>query len=310
MIATIKSELERTKEQKAASVKKEEDAKNSLAKVNEIAYQELYELTLRKFWKRLKGLSERMHPSKAYPNLLVVDFIDPTKYEKSWENRVQVWRPNLKLMNSVSSDSAADDSAGGKKSREENLKPCIRVLCEHEEGWHLAPSCILIDDIKKSYMSYLGRLVKILNDDILASELTLFSCESGKMLMSDLSDGGPAEFEDSYKSLKEDYIREVEENRVIILEALNSNEPINSSFQSKTSGSNVDLRESKKLNRIGLRRCELKTGRILWLCSNHIDKMSARILNDDFDSQQVEQDDQYRTKMLEDVDSINISLLI
>ena len=34
---------------------------------------------------------------------------------------------------------------------------------------------------------------------------------------------------------------------------------------------------------VDLQRCELKNGKILWLCQNHIDKCSARVLMDSVD---------------------------
>jgi hypothetical protein len=41
-------------------------------------------------------------------------------------------------------------------------------------------------------------------------------------------------------------------------------------------------RDENAYNRLGVERCELKNGKILWLCKNHIKETQASILSNNY----------------------------
>lgn len=85
-LALEKSRAERKqKEEKAALANSGDGSSGSLASTDKIAedtntaYQELFELTQRRFLKQLVQFCEKMDTAKHYPRLLCIDFVERAK---------------------------------------------------------------------------------------------------------------------------------------------------------------------------------------------------------------------------------------
>lgn len=89
LLEHVKSALEKSKarqqqqqQQTAAAADRSEniDAQKNVDNTN-TAYQELYELTQRKFLKQLVQISDKMYTSRPCPRLFCIDFIESTKIQ-------------------------------------------------------------------------------------------------------------------------------------------------------------------------------------------------------------------------------------
>jgi hypothetical protein len=99
LLSYVKIELEKINEKK----KQSQTTSNQKSKVDEdkkaidnnnTAYQELYELTQRKFLKQLAQFCEKMETSKPYPKLFCIDFLDESKlqvYNRTQNKIIEYW---------------------------------------------------------------------------------------------------------------------------------------------------------------------------------------------------------------------------
>lgn len=290
ILKLVKDELEANKLKKA-NVQKDEspNMKDEQAINTNSAYQEIYELTQRKFLKQLTKYCDKMQTSKEYPRLLCIDQISVSKLEeiKSKNNNKNM---NLKRRWSISERVNHNLVVKQKTQEDDEILTCVRVLCEHEEGWHPSESLIILPEIIPEYCAYLARIMKIIKTGNLASDLPIFLTSNGEKLISDIENKALSEnqkISESYISLRNFFINKCENKHAIV---------------------SVDIDDDKDTD---LQRCELKNGKILWLCNKHIAETNARILNDanKISTQFTYLMDSYNEKLLQDINKIQIDLI-
>ena len=170
MLNLVQIELKKVEEKKSLNSKKSEIKQNLItqnerlqADQNTAAFQELYELTQRKFLKQLTRFAEQQQMPKKYPKLFCIDLIE----KKHVENLIK---------NSVDSNEDGDEDTVQANEDDQELTDkesqavdnghleyqlCVKPMCEFEEGWHLAQSFVLITELKTEWCSYLGILFLI-----------------------------------------------------------------------------------------------------------------------------------------------------
>ena len=265
----------KAKKQKDALLNKKE---SEVAENGNVAFQELYELTQRKFLKQLSFYCDSMVTNRPYPRLFCIDFVDRQKlrffdkasYKKSAED--SNYRPSSgKRETSQQEENSSKEENIGSNSVNE-MSQCIRPICEFEEGWHLSDTFVhLLNQhrVESKFNAYLARVLNIIKSGNLANELFIFQTEHGQKLLKKIessmaaslnqsgSDSSAASsLEYSYKELRAYYIKELEQGRVY------------SSLE----------KEQKTI--LDLKRCEMKNGKTVWLCQKHLEMTSARELSE------------------------------
>jgi hypothetical protein len=239
MLELVNKELEIRKKASSSTTKKE-DKVNVVEQADGLnsAYQELYELTQRKFLQQISKYCQKMSESKEYPRLFCVDLMAAVQLP-----------PNSEV--------------------NKEMIPCVRVMCEHEEGWHLSESFVALfsetNPLLKELASspYLARMMTIIKNGPLCNEMQIFLSEQGQSLLREIekkaaqqsvTDGADESVAESYISLRKSFIKMCEEEKKPPQAAVGSLE--------------------------ALQRCELKNGKILWLCKSHVESTKAPILTD------------------------------
>ncbi len=231
-----------------------------MADSHHAAFQELYELTQRRFLKQIIQYSEKMASTpKPVPRLFCVDYV----YQR------------------------------------EKLALCIRPMCEFDEGWHVTESYLPLENktLIGSYSAYLARLINILKNGNQASHQLIFSTSDGQKLVQQIEsrvkvvDEGSTEHDSifsSYEELRRKFATDYMNNKLC-----STNESINGLHNS-------------------LKRCELKSGKTLWLCAEHMRVTNARALAyDDSKANLADEFDRLTLNMLEflrskEIEEINI----
>ena len=204
-----------------------------------------------------------------------------------------------------------------RKQEEDNMVPCVRPMCEFEEGWHLARSFLSAEDLLtpggSQYSSYLARIMNILRNGNLSTELMIFISEKGNKILDDLE--GHAKLSDtdmseSYSALRKRFISEFEKNNVIpfsnrahVLQDPKAKEKANLEVKTET----PRAVKRGKCDIFGLQRCEMKNGKVLWLCDQHAQASGGKILDDLAES--VAANYEESNKMLENVDNVDVTML-
>lgn len=300
LLKLIKDELEKVKaNKKNVPVKEVEDENSS------VAYQELYELTQRKFLKQISSFSEAMTLKRQCPRLFCLDLVEKTKLVELVKVKKAIMRnkytsadntdPNIP---STIPDDIVDASSVG---RNKSLSFCVRPLCEHEEGWHASETFFVINS-PDSFASYLARIMNILKSgNTIASDLPVYQTESGQLVLEDLeklmskasmenADSGHNNqqlLEAAYKNLRTVYSKEMAMDRIFA----NSN----------------SIHSAIELN-MDLKRCELKNGKQLWLCKKHFEETQAKELFDNESGSDLSES-RINKKFIEDIDNIQIDLI-
>jgi hypothetical protein len=233
LLKLVKEELEKVNARKKAN---KSDAKADEQEVdnNNNAFKELYELTQRKFLKQITQFSEKMSTPKPYPVLFCVDFI-----------------------------------GFGEEDTKNDLVPCIKPMCEYEEGWHMAESYIKLADMNINFCAYLTRVMSLIKNGSLSTTLQIFLCEQGQKLLDEIeknSNSSNIEIRESYIALRKHFVNE--------------------------------HTKSTDLN-----RCELKNGKTMWLCEKHATLTNAKIITDDLKTIVTNNSDRLQTKLLENIHS-------
>jgi hypothetical protein len=230
----VKVELE-----KINAKKQIEEAKNKGKQVidnRNVAYQELCELTKRKFLKQLNILCESHSTNMPFPRLFCLDLVPKSKLLNE-NNTIENDRPEL--------------------------VECVRTMCEHDEGWHVSETFFTLEtnEAKTSLSSYFARIMSIIKNSPLRNELLIFQKEAGKNFLAEMESKAKMRDNDlasSYKLLREMYINEYQSGKI----------------------SNVtQSADNYEVNDMDLKRCELKNGKILWLCEKHIKETNGRELS-------------------------------
>ncbi|CAF0816500.1 unnamed protein product [Brachionus calyciflorus] len=246
-------------------VKRENEIDKREADSNNSAFQELYELTQRRFLKQINKLINQNF--KNYPSLFCIDFIESKKLPKD-ENKI-----NNKMIFKIKQD-----------DQEIELYTCIRPLCEHEEGWHLSNLVLVLPELLPEYCGYLLRIMNIIKNGPLSNDLQIFLLDSGHRLLADIEKKSSLSLNigESYLQLRKFYIEEYESKNVVLLDG-------------------KDIKHD-------LNKCELKNGKILWLCKNHVESTNAKLI-DDNTTNESSTHDPLANQILEDIKTIDISIV-
>jgi hypothetical protein len=196
-----------------------------------------------------------MSTNRAYPRVF---FIDLNIEQKRWKLIVNTHKKHKTLKSVVE---ALDE-----------IEVCLKPMCEHEENWHFSKTGIILKQSflnVKSVTVYLARIENILMNGRMANEIILLRTIQGQNLVREIKRVAIQEIkttslEDSYKALRSMFIRKFE--------------------------SNLAQEESKQI-KLDLVRCELKNGKITWLCDKHLKETCARILTENTDNGEYNQND-------------------
>ena len=259
-----------------------------------------------------------MATDTSYPRLICIDYIDKKKVEELEHERTESRASDLKISHESSDEEESkhhkkkDDNKEQKKINQKQKKqtaamkkrdnkfktqetstkighddyeeaielyPCLRLLCEHEEGWHLDQFYSIISELNPDYCSYLARIMSVIKYGNLATEVQIFQSQEGLNLIKEieskaLTDEDADDIMESYMLVRQDLIDESTENKVLH----------------------------------GLKLCELKNGKVLWLCEKHIEETGACVLNylHDTNSAGVEVSSNI---LLDDIGEININII-
>ncbi len=182
----VKKELEKAK--KKEIVKINENMEHEKVEKTASAFQELYELTQRKFLRRLAQFADKMHIG-LFPRLIFIDLIERGKLLMPFDDnlkpddtiRQDVYRDHTRL-SSERGDEFNEDSRvsfahlnrqftqndneasikSNNKSKRSPYIPCLRIMCEYEEGWHRVETFCVLGELKNNYCPYLSRMMNLL----------------------------------------------------------------------------------------------------------------------------------------------------
>lgn len=268
---------------------------------NAAAFQELYELTQRKFLKQISRFCDMQQFAKQYPKLFCVELIEKKSTSLAIGDDNEGQETAVDTFNEIVDDpietiELSEESEAKKDDTGEDIKMepvvefdiSIRPMCEFEEQWHLSPSYIVVTDVDPTWCSYLGllsdfnslinitsdlnkmyiaRVMTILkNDKCLANELNIFVTEGGQKLLKDFESKALTDEKsiiESYQSLRSYFIAQIKGGNILLSGSLNTE------------------------NLLGLERCELKNGQINWLCPEHVKSQNAKVLTDSVKNQDV-----------------------
>lgn len=145
---------------------------------------------------------------------------------------------------------------------------CVRAMCEHDEGWHLAESFVPLTQSSSCdpYAAYLARVMNIIKTGSVASETRIFFNDAGRKLIAEIenkavavgsNDGGGErkDMGESYVALRSFFASEADIERAYSL---------------------VSARKGS--SQLELELCELKNGKRLWLCPAHVQKTNATVI--------------------------------
>ncbi|XP_062577865.1 uncharacterized protein LOC134239727, partial [Saccostrea cucullata] len=228
----------KTEDEAKEKQKQEKERKKNLEKKAQdlkFSYQEEYELLQRKFLRHVTMITTKLN-FEVLPRLLVFDFVKAGSTGKSTEQgtprrpRTGKERRKAVILDDEDEDWQAEEF-------------CVKVMCEHEEGWHVSEKSLNLSarsteevyHVIREAAPYLSRLYAVLKQ----SSVNL-NCLRGKT-------------GDSFCS----YIDKkglVESNFGKAYEAIHH-------FVADHAGKR-DLMQK-------LHRCHLPSGKILWLCDNH-----------------------------------------
>lgn len=240
LLKLVKKEIEKAKELRKNRLDEDDETKKKQADYNNAAMQELYELTQRKFLKQIVQFCDKMNTSKAYPRLFFLDIIENDIIETIEKNIIRTY---IQINNKTSHTT------------------CIKFMCEHEEGWHPVQSFFVYKNLSVSDYAYLARIMNILKYGNLINKLQIFLSDEGQKLIREIeAKSEETELIDSFINLRRNFIDEFE----------------NGSIWSNNLNLNKD---DNVYNRLELARCELKNGKILWLCSDHVKQSDGNILS-------------------------------
>jgi hypothetical protein len=282
---------------------------------NNSAFQELYELTQRKFLKQLAQFSERMSTTttsnKPYPRLFCLDCM-PWEEFRQIQNRKKTILNQTAVINNNNNKreetdlSLLDTAVGQRKesssttttNKEKTNVKCLRVMCEYEEGWHVSESFVVLNDLS-TFSSYLARVMNILRSGNHSSELKIFFSDEGNQLLAELNARAltdKVDMAESYISLRSYFISQVEKGKIYHYNA--------------SSSSSSSMNDQANLNKLDLKICEMKSGKQAWMCDGHIRQTNASLISaDGLAGLFTLQNDLADNKMLEDIEQIKIDII-
>ena len=244
-------------------------------------------MTQRKFLRQIIQFNERITTNKPYPRLLIVDLIEQSK------------------MNNLRQKNKPDDENVNKNLIEDDSKDfciCLKPICEYQEGWHQATSLVPLLELSPIQISYLSMIMKILKNGNLQNELKIFTTENGNKILNEIELKAKTiqfELSESYNSIRNHFVNEIENGNVLSLEESDLNKNNN----------NEDGLENSLYKTIGLSRCELKSGKIAWLCKNHVQQTEAKTISELISQTGLLSSEQARNQMILDLETVNLQII-
>ena len=265
----VQKELDKSKSKSSSKV---EENKKEIDDNNAAAYQELYELTQRKFLRQLYQSSNSIN--KYYPILFGIDRIANGKFESLEQIGNKDW------------------------------KMCLKPLCEYEEGWHTCDLLVLLPDedtIKSKYGLYFTRVMNIIKQGNLSNEFDILTLEKNPQLLIDSWSINQTATKSATIPIDQLFIESI-----LSLQMFYINQVLKSNLYFFDKASRLykkfKLIDDIFQDRLGvIKRCELKNGKITWLCNDHIEKLNARIIDN---QSNFSQDDNINDLVIEEIEKI------
>ena len=187
MLACVKNELNKVS-LKNVSIKENTIQETFLdADYNTTAFQELFELTQRKFLVKIIKYSSRMTVAAQYPRLFCLDLIETNKLHLNDETEYKI---------------------------------CLRSMCEADEGFHMSDSCAVMSQVSPVFSTYLATILNIIKHGNLANKMNLFLTSQGLDLIKEIESKSLSDEKAliiSYLEMRRFFISENEKARVYSL---------------------------------------------------------------------------------------------
>jgi hypothetical protein len=284
ILRIVKEKINENKEIKEKEKLEFEEASRKIENENKAAYMEMFEFTQRTFLNQIIRLKMNIQ----MPRLICIDFIANTESEAD-NNTSESSLSKVSSLNKVRRTSV--DKAQVKINK---YKTCLRPMCEYDEGWHVVNTYVPFNSLPSEAYLYLFKIMNIVKNGSYSNQLPVFLTKEGDNLMKEI-----AEKCDQVKAI------EMQTSFSKIAEFIERNEILSS----KT----VDISNNNKNNTIsnskdfGIKQCELKNGKRLWLCNEHIEFTEARLINEEKTTKDDNVNDEI--KMLDFIDTIDIQLI-
>lgn len=167
MLYLVQTELKKVEQKKLINSQNTKTKQNLIsqnerlqADQNTAAFQELYELTQRKFLKQLARFAEQQQMPKKYPKLFCIDLIEKKTVESLLKSNQDTVDTEIEVeeddQTNVDNKELFDKPGQVVDDAQVEYQLCLKPMCEFEEGWHLAQSFVLITELKTEWCSYLG----------------------------------------------------------------------------------------------------------------------------------------------------------
>ncbi|XP_060065175.1 uncharacterized protein LOC132545509 [Ylistrum balloti] len=287
LLQFVKDSISKASDMKNENVNKKETKVKKQSKKseeNQLSYKEEYELIQRKFMRHITNMINQLD-LPLLPRLLVFDFLkvsamkrteshaDPDANNRpvSSKRRVVSKEMSVVKMKPVVVDTDQDEW--------EEEEMCIRVLCEHEEGWHLLGKPLTlktrtdeeIENCLSTTAPYLTRIYAILRQS--SMRLNCLNSKSGEKFGNWLDDKRESmeketkssiTFLQAYMTLVTGQICKLYKSllQLCIFRGLNHCSSVELLYRT-TKGQLIDICFSF------VYRCHLPSGKISWLCKTH-----------------------------------------
>jgi hypothetical protein len=163
-----------------------QDKKKDDINVDLTTYQELYELAQRKVLRQLIQFSD-FDPYKIYPRLIYIDLYEKEKIQiivnyfddlkrndelkskeisekKDIDNEIDsnTLERVKSILNEVKLIGNIDEIAKLLKTSPGNYVQGLRILCEHEEGWHKSNCFLPLNEVAQNFCPFLIRILNLM----------------------------------------------------------------------------------------------------------------------------------------------------
>ncbi|XP_033743245.1 uncharacterized protein LOC117329409 isoform X2 [Pecten maximus] len=243
------------KKDHAISKKDPKKKKHKKPEENHLSYKEEYELIQRKFMRHITSMISQLD-LPVLPRLLVFDFlkVSAIKRTESHTDPDGNTRPTTSKRRTVSKEMSVVKMKpvvlDTEEEEWEEEEMCIRVLCEHEEGWHLLGKPLTlktrtdeeVENCLTSAAPYLTRIYAILRQS--SMRLNCLNSKTGEKFSNWLDD-------------KREIIEKETKSSISFLQAY------------MTLVKFVADHEELEPFVEQLDRCHLPSGKISWLCGTH-----------------------------------------
>lgn len=101
------------------------------------------------------------------------------------------------------------------------LVPCIRVMCEAEDGSHLSSSFILVSELTAQFATYFSRIMNIIKNGSVSNQMNIFCTDQGSILLDEINSKASKNDKDvpeGYLSIRNSFIDEFNSDKLFALE--------------------------------------------------------------------------------------------